>query len=303
MSSGWVRGNDQGPATRRGIFVSLDTATGPSVAVVITFYRDDRFFPEALASVLAQTRPADEIVVVDDASPEGTNRTLAGLDTRVRVIRHDTNRGAGAARQTGADATTSALIAYLDADDVWLPTKLEHQLAAIAASPEVAGHHVAMVRFTADGRETAFTNKPARLDLSTQLRKNQALPSALMLRRDALDSVGGWRSDNALMEDWDLNIRLVAAGHHIAFSPEPLVRFRRMEHGNLSARGLRHMGINLRTIWSHRDKYLRTLGVGGTLRVVGHVVYHEGSRRGHRPMGLVLRGAGRLLGYHHETKA
>lgn len=266
------------------------------VAVVITFYKDDRFFPEALASVLAQTRPADEIVVVDDASPAGTNQSLQDVDPRVRVVRHTRNQGAGAARQTGTEATTAELIAYLDGDDMWLPAKLARQLADFEARPQLAAHHVGVVRFRGDGSETAFIAKPAQLDLATQLRKNQALPSAYMIRRSALEAVGGWRRDNALMEDWDLNIRMVAAGHHVGFLPEALVRFRRTDHGNLSARGLRHMNINLRTIWHHRALYRRELGLRGAASVAGHVVYHEGSRRG-SASGIVLRGAGRLLGY------
>jgi glycosyltransferase involved in cell wall biosynthesis len=273
-----------------------DFVTAPRVAVVITFYRDDRFFPEALASVLAQTRPADEIVVVDDASPAGTSRALERVDPRVRVLRHERNQGAGAARQTGVEGTTSEWIAFLDGDDIWQPQKLERQLADVERHPELSAHHVGVVRFRSDGSETTFIQKPFRLDLATQLRKNQALPSAYMVRRAALQSVGGWRRDNVVMEDWDLNIRMVATGHPIGFLAEPLVRFRRTDHGNLSARGLRHMGINLRTVWAHRALYRRELGLRGTMSVVGHVVYHEGSRRG-GASGLALRGAGRIIGY------
>jgi glycosyltransferase involved in cell wall biosynthesis len=266
------------------------------VAVVITFHRDDRFFPLALQSVLSQTRPADEIVVVDDASPAGTNQTLDGLDSRVRVVRHASNRGAGAARQTGSEVTSSEMICYLDADDVWLPSKLERQLADVANHPELAAHHVGLVLFRHDGSETSYTAKPARLDLATQLRRNQALPSAYLIRRSALDAVGGWRTDNAVMEDWDLNIRLMAAGLPVGFLPEALVRFRRTGHGNLSSRGLRHMTTNLKTVLAHQALYRRELGWRQTLAVMGNVMHHEGARRG-RASGLMLRGVGRLLGH------
>lgn len=274
----------------------MAVAVPQTVAVVITFYRDDRFFPEALQSVLTQRRLPDEIVVVDDASPSGTNRSLEGLDPRVRVLRHQRNQGTGAARQTGSDATSSGLIAYLDADDIWLPEKLERQLADLAARPGLAGHHVGLVRFRTDGTETTFTAKPTVLDLATQLRKNQAMPSGYLIRRSALEAIGGWRRDNALMEDWDLNVRLVAAGHAIGFLAEALVRFRRTDHGNLSSRGFRHMMIGLRTIWTHRRLYRRELGFRGTLAVAGHVVAHEGARRG-GATGWLMRGTGRLLGY------
>jgi glycosyltransferase involved in cell wall biosynthesis len=271
------------------------------VAVVITFYKDDRFFPEALHSVLSQTRPPDEIVVVDDASPEGTNLTLQQVDDRVRVVRHERNQGAGAARQTGVNATSSPLIAFLDSDDIWLPQKLERQLADLADRPELDAHHVGLIRFRADGTETIFNAKPHVLDLATQLRKNQPLPSGYLVRRRSLEAVGGWRRDNLLMEDWDLNIRMVVAGRQVGFLAEPLVRFRRTDHGNLSGRGIRHLRIMLRTVWAHRDSFRREVGIRGSLAVIGHLFYHEGSVR-RRMDGALFRWFGRCMGY-REVRA
>jgi len=270
--------------------------TDQRVAAVITFYRDDRFFHEALASVLAQTHPADEIVVVDDASPPGQATSLNGLDPRVRILRLDVNGGPGAARQAGADATTAPYIAYLDADDIWAPTKLVRQLATFAEHPHLGAVHTGLVRFNAEGRETPFLGKPLHLDLATQLRRNQVMPSSVMLRRDALTAVGGWSPDRTVMEDWELGIRLTAAKFGVAFIPEPLVRFRRWGHGNLSSRGLKHMRINLGTVVHHRALYRATLGTRGTLCVVGRILYDEGARRG-GPVGKALRGVGRLLGH------
>lgn len=266
----------------------------PRVAAVITFYRDDRFFPEALASVLSQTRPADEIVVVDDATPAGEAETLRAVDPRVRLIRHAHNRGPGAARQTGAEATTSELIAYLDADDVWLPTKLQRQLELLAREPDADATHTALITVHADGRESVYLDKPRVVDLATELKKNQILPSALMIRRATLKSVGGWSPDRMLMEDWDLGTRLVAAGKRVVFLPEPLVRFRRMGHGNLSSRGWQHLNILLHTVWQHRELYRKTLGRRRTLGVAATLLRHEGFRRG-GVSGRALRVAGRAM--------
>jgi glycosyltransferase involved in cell wall biosynthesis len=270
--------------------------TDRRVAAVITFYRDDRFFPEALASVLAQTHPADEIVVVDDASPPGQSTSLDNLDPRVRVLRLDVNGGAGAARQAGADTTTAPYIAYLDSDDIWAPTKLARQVAAFADHPDLGAVHTGLVRFSADGRETPFLGKPIHLDLATQLRRNQVMPSSVMLHRDALTAVGGWSPDRNVMEDWELGIRLTAAKFGVAFIPEPLVRFRRWGHGNLSSRGLKHMRINLGTVAHHRALYRTTLGVGGTLAVVGRILHDEGARRG-GIAGRLLRVSGAAIGH------
>jgi glycosyltransferase involved in cell wall biosynthesis len=274
--------------------------TDQRVAAVITFFRDDRFFPDALASVLAQTRPADEIVVVDDASPPGTTTSLEHLDSRVQVLRLPVNGGAGAARQAGAEATTAPLIAYLDADDVWTPTKLARQLETFTTHPDLGAVHTGLVRFTAEGRETPFLQKPLHLQLATQLRRNQMMPSSVMLSRDALTAVGGWSRDRTVMEDWELGIRLTAAGYGVQFVPEPLVRFRRWGHGNLSSRGFKHMRANLGTVAHHEALYRATLGVGGTLAVAGRVVYDEGARRG-GPSGKALCGLGWLLGHRGEA--
>lgn len=271
------------------------------VAVVITFYRDDRFFPEALASVLAQTHEPAEVVVVDDASPDGSAQSLEGLPTGVRVVRQPHNQGAGAARQAGTDATRAPLVAYLDADDVWMPTKLARQVAQMA-DRTVAASHTGLVRFTASGHETPFLDKPTVLDLPTQLRRNQVMPSSLMVRRDALAAVGGWSPDRRLMEDWELSIRFAAAGCRVAFLAEPLVRFRRWGHGNLSSRGYRHMLTNLGTVRHHAARYRATLGVGGTAAVVGRVVHDEGCRRGGFT-GALLRSAGRALGHRRQHVA
>ena len=274
----------------------MSEATGGSrIAVVITFYCDDRFFPEALASVRSQTRPADEIVVVDDATPPGRGQTLTTLDPDIRLIRHPRNRGPGAARQTGADATTSEFIAYLDADDVWLPTKLERQVALLEQDSAADATHTALITVRTDGRETAFLEKPRILDLGSELVRNQVLPSALMIRRRALEAVGGWSPNRRLMEDWHLATRLVATDHRVVFLPEPLVRFRRVGHGNLSSRGWVHLWSLLQTIWHHRRLYRDTLGLRRTLAVAGSVIRHEGFRRG-RLSGRLLRVAGRALG-------
>jgi glycosyltransferase involved in cell wall biosynthesis len=272
-----------------------DAAGGMRIAVVITFHGEDRFLPEAVASVLNQSRPPDEIVVVDDASPPESAGPLLELDPRVRVIRHPANRGTGAARQTGSDATSAELIAYLDADDAWLPDKLERQAAILTGRPDVAAVHTALLTVHRDGRETSFLQKPAVLDLPTQLWRNQALPSALLIRRAVLAAVGGWTLDRRLMEDWDLNTRIVAAGHKVVFLPEPLVRFRRTGHGNLSSRGWAHTRILLQTIWHHRRLYRATLGLRGALAAFGAVLQREGLRGTGFP-GRLFRLAGRALG-------
>jgi len=268
------------------------------VAAVITFYRNDAFFPDALASVLAQTRAPDEIIVVDDASPPGEAQSLRDLDPRVRIVRHEQNRGPAAARQTGADAATAPLVAYLDADDLWLPEKLERQLADIEAHRDLAASHTGLVMFRRDGSERIYADKPRELRLEEALRVCHVLPSALLIRRDALRAVGGWSRDRRVTEDWELTIRLVAAGHRIGFIAEPLARFRRFDHGNLSSHATRQMRANLAMFFAHRSLYVRTLGVRRSAAILGEIIAGGGRRGGID--GRALRAAGWLLGYRAE---
>lgn len=107
----------------------------PAVAAILCNYNQRDFLEDAIASMLAQTYPDMEHVVVDDCSTDGSAEAIAdilarlGAERRVRFIRHEENRGQLAAMLTGLDATTAPFVAWLDADDVWLPQFLERHIA------------------------------------------------------------------------------------------------------------------------------------------------------------------------------
>jgi glycosyltransferase involved in cell wall biosynthesis len=107
------------------------------VSVVIPAFNAARYLGAALGSVLAQTQPPDEIVVVDDGSIDDT-ASVAQAFPGVRLVSRD-HRGIAAARNAGVAATSGGWIAFLDADDLWLPDKLERQFVRIAASPGTCG--------------------------------------------------------------------------------------------------------------------------------------------------------------------
>ena len=110
---------------------------GELISVVIPAYDRERSIARAIAAVLAQTYPAIEIVVVDDASTDGTAARVEAIgDPRVRLVRHAKNRGAAAARNTGVEAARGAFIAFQDSDDDWLPEKLARQAAHMASLPD-----------------------------------------------------------------------------------------------------------------------------------------------------------------------
>ena len=116
----------------------MNRSNVPVLSVVIPAYNNASTLAEAIASVRSQDVPCPEIIVVDDGSSDATNQViddLAGHD--LRLIRQP-NGGPGAARNTGITAARGEWIAFLDGDDLWLPSKLELQLAAIWKDPNVA---------------------------------------------------------------------------------------------------------------------------------------------------------------------
>lgn len=107
-----------------------------SVSVIIPAYRAAHTIGRAVDSVLGQTYPAAEILVVDDGSPDDLAGALRPYGARVTLLRQEQG-GAASARNLGLDAAQGQLIAFLDADDYWEPEKLERQLAVLQAHPEV----------------------------------------------------------------------------------------------------------------------------------------------------------------------
>src|SRR5690242_5053753 len=106
-----------------------------TVSVIIPAYNSERYIADALRSVLAQTYMPQEIIVVDDGSSDGTARALDPFRSTIRYI-YQKNRGEPAARNTGMREAKGDYIAFLDADDLWLPEKLDLQMTYLAAHPE-----------------------------------------------------------------------------------------------------------------------------------------------------------------------
>src|SRR4051812_35041738 len=106
----------------------------PTVSVIIPTYNCAALVTVAVDSVLAQTVQASEVIVVDDGSTDDTRERLSSY--RIRYL-HQQNQGVAAARNNGLREASGDLIAFLDADDVWYPRKLELQIAAIEANPDI----------------------------------------------------------------------------------------------------------------------------------------------------------------------
>ena len=206
------------------------------VGVIVAARAPVPWLAQALESVLSQRPAPDDVVLVDHASQPPLEGSAG-----VRVVRvDDAGGGPAAARAAGLAALDTELVALADADDVWEPGKLDAQLAALAAHPDAAVCLGRAVVVDASGQPTGerLPELPAGMiegdELTRELYVRNSIPAAsAVIRRRALDSVGGFVPDAPLpaATDWDLWLRLAAAGHAFVCEPEAQIRYRRHDGG------------------------------------------------------------------------
>jgi glycosyltransferase involved in cell wall biosynthesis len=198
-----------------------------SVSVVLPVRDGERFLRDALESILRQTYSDLELVVVDDGSTDGTADVLAGFrDERLRVVRQEA-AGLVVALQRGVAEARAPLVARMDADDVSEPERLERQVELLERRPRVAMAATWVAVIDEDGRELRREVLPdAHEDLARRLLlRNPFQHGSVLMRREALEEVGGYRADYGANEDYDLWRRLALAWE-LACVPESLYRYR-----------------------------------------------------------------------------
>lgn len=180
------------------------------ISVIVPVYEQPDLLRSALESVVDQTYDDWEAVVVDDASTADHERVVEEFDERIRLVTHETNRGASAARNTGIDHAEGEYVAFLDADDAWAETKLERQLSVFERGSDRLGLvYTGFVQYETDGSEWV-RHPAARGDIYVQeLERDRVHPtSTVMVRRDVLDEVGGFDTTLPSRQDYDLWIRV-----------------------------------------------------------------------------------------------
>jgi glycosyltransferase involved in cell wall biosynthesis len=208
-----------------------DTPDGPTpaVSVIIPAYNRADSIRHAIDSVLAQSMDDFELIVVDDCSTDDTVAVVNAMgDPRIRVLRHDTNRRAAAARNTGIRAALGKWVAFLDSDDAWLPDKLKLQWQSLENGPEdvragCTGYHLI------DGDAT-FVKVPQLVTHQDMFMGCDLSPgSTLMVRRDVFDEVGFNNEDFVRYEDWDWALRYTAH-YRMGVLPQALAKIYRGAH-------------------------------------------------------------------------
>jgi glycosyltransferase involved in cell wall biosynthesis len=214
------------------------------------------YLEECLRSVVNQSRPADEIIVVDDASPHSVEEFLRQFDffDRLKMVRLPKNLGVSGARNAGLQAASGEWIAYLDHDDAWIPTKLETQIAYLRAHPECDGVDSCMDATYPDGRRLLWGTGRRSLCLENALKENQIFNQMLLVRRMALLAAGGFDGDVKVWDDQAISIRLAAAGFRIDHLDVALGLHRR-HHDNASGNTGAMIQDGLSMLWKYRALY------------------------------------------------
>lgn len=192
------------------------------ISTVIPTYNRAEFVLRAIDSALRQSSPPDEIIVVDDGSTDATQELVTAIDPPVTYLRQE-HKGASAARNTGVRASTSPWIAFLDSDDFWLPKKLarERRWLSDHARPQTACVYSLFLYHGPDYRVMG-PRRELRGSVSVRdlLRYGSFGMSSTVVRKRALQAVGGFDERLKAVVDWDLWLRLALKGFSFDHLPE-----------------------------------------------------------------------------------
>jgi glycosyltransferase involved in cell wall biosynthesis len=196
----------------------------PTVSVIIPAYNAEPFIADTVQSALDQTYHDLEVIVVDDGSTDGTLAALQQFGNGVRV-HQQANGGVARARNTGVSMARGSWVAFLDADDLWLPHKLEQQLSLSAAPMVFTDRFNIGARGDLPEVQSEVTPMCGGDVFVPLLRENFITNTSVIIRRELFEALGGFYTGLNGTEDWDLWIR-VAEKHDIGYVAEPLVKYR-----------------------------------------------------------------------------
>lgn len=282
----------------------------PLVSVVIPNYNYGRYLRQAVDSALGQTYPRREILVVDDGSTDESEAVLRGYGDRIRRLRQS-RQGVAAARNRGVAESRGDLLAFLDADDRWLPEKLERQVARWIAEPELGLVHCGVHLIDAEGRRLGTLREGVEGWAAPELLLFRRLTyvtggSGSLVPREVFEAAGGFDPRLSTSADWDFYYR-VAVRRRFGFVPEPLVEMRR--HGTNMHANIRAMERDM--LWAYAKAFrdpapeihaLRRQAYGNLHMVLAGCFFRAGQpgaclRHLARSLWLTPGNSGRVLGF------
>jgi glycosyltransferase involved in cell wall biosynthesis len=255
----------------------------PLISVIMPCYNAERFVAEAVDSVLNQTYPNVELIVVEDGSTDDSLEVLRRYDKRIRLLTQK-NTGPDAARNLGLAHAQGQFVAFLDADDWWSQDSLQKLYTALAAHPECAVAYCGWQKVGNLERGThPFVPRDYEQPNKVELLLTGGAPwpiHAALTRKAHIDRAGGFSQDLIASEDYDLWLRLVAT-HRVALVPEVLAYYRFHDGGQISSRPY----LQALSGWDIKRRFLREhpdLAAALGAQKIKEVVDFELLRRGYQ---------------------
>ncbi len=195
-----------------------------NISVIIPSYNRAQLLPRAVNSVLEQTLPAQEIIIVDDGSTDNTAETLTKQFPQCRYIEQP-NQGVSAARNRGIEVATGEWLAFLDSDDEWLASKLEAQRNLLQHHPEIKICHTEEI-WIRNGKRVNQMKKHTKSGghiFQNCLPLCVISPSSVVIHRSLFAEIGTFDEDLPACEDYDLWLR-ICASYPVAFVEQPQIK-------------------------------------------------------------------------------
>lgn len=217
------------------------------ISIIVPVHNGENFLGDAIDSILSQDYRPIEVIVVDDGSTDGS-RAVAQHYSQVRYV-YQPQQGPAVARNTGFETSSGELIAFLDADDLWLPGKLSLQAAYLAEHPQVGCVFGEMANFLEPGMKC-----PSWIDPGTLSHHYSILSLCSMLaRRPMFEAVGRFSPTYRQGQDLEWFMRLKDSGVQFVILGEPVFR-RRIHAGNISHNQSNLAQVRLRMLKESIDR-------------------------------------------------
>ena len=278
--------------------------TRPLISVIIAAYNTARYVGEAIDSALAQTYSPIEIIVVDDGSTDNTQEVLAAYSDRITILRQE-NSGSAAARNAALEAARGEFVAVLDSDDVWMPDKLERQMALFETCPEIDFVFANSQHMDEDGNEVhVFSGRmPPPVDYRKEVMKDGYLlvgdwhaalayhnfipQPTIVVRLPVIRAAGGYDARQWISQDYRLYWNLISHGASFGFIDAVLMKYRRhptqvtknsVRYFQYRTAGLKDILAKTKGI-SHATRYNLKCRLARLYKKAGDDAFCDGDRR------------------------
>lgn len=234
------------------------------VSIILPTYNRAHILSRAIDSILAQTYPYFELLIVDDGSTDGTKEVIESYqDDRIRYCYAGLNQGAAAARNYGIERAKCEYIAFEDSDDIWHPIKLEKQMNAIRQAGEEVGFVYHKISYDMGNNYCAILPseqiplEQKSGDIYAQLLYDNLVPCpAILARRTCIEAAGGFDTELKALEDYDFALKM--AKHDKALFLDEVLLEANYSNDGVSGNAVNYLLASCRLIQKYKEDYLAT---------------------------------------------